>query len=333
MGPENPEDPGSPLVPKGWEFLQAFMPALSKEGYFSKKLNIEFTYHSLDTILDSSEFTPLHWSVIANLIELNYKKYDGFIIIHGTDTMAYTASALSFALRNLGKPVVLTGSQLPVFHPRTDAINNLSNAIHIAAASAFGIPVIPEVVISFYDAILRGNRATKSSSRAFSGFDSPSFQSLGTFNESIRIHEKYICEIPKGQFHLKPEFETNVIVITLFPGFNTDVFYKLAEDEHLKGIILRTFGSGNAPTSEGFLQSIENVIKSGKMVLNISQCMQGQVNMNKYKTGNLLSKIGVIGGSDLTLEAATAKLMWVLANYSGEEKKSALETNLCGEMT
>lgn len=331
MGHEISGDSGSPLIPQGWEFLQKAMPALSSDGFFSKEKGIEFTYKSFDHVIDSSEFNPNHWANILNTISDNYNSFDGFIIIHGTDTMAYTASALSFALQNLGKPVVLTGSQLPIFHPRTDAISNLSNAIHIAAAKVFNLSIISEVLICFNDKLLRGNRSTKSSSKDFSGFESPSFPVLGSLEQSIKISEEYILEIPKEPFSIKPDFETNIIIITLFPGFNPDILSRLANDEHLKGIILRTFGSGNAPSSEAFINAIQLLVDKGKTVLNISQCQEGFVNMKKYKTGNNLYKCGVISGADMTLEAATAKMMWLLRNE--KEINSLLAKNLKGELS
>ncbi len=331
MGHEIPGDSNSPLIPQGWEFLQKAMPALSLDGFFTKEKGIEFTYKSFDHVIDSSEFNPNHWAEILETLSKNYINSDGFIIIHGTDTMAYTASALSFALQNLGKPVVLTGSQLPIFHPRTDAISNLSNAIHIAAAKVFNLPVIPEVLICFNDKLLRGNRSTKSSSKDFSGFESPSFPELGSLEQSIQIRDKYILNIPTEPFCVLPNFETNIIIITLFPGFNPEILSRLANDKQLKGVILRTFGSGNAPSSEIFINAIQLLMDKGKTILNISQCQEGFVNMKAYKTGKNLYKCGVISGADMTLEAATAKMMWLLGN----EKNISLllGENLRGELS
>ncbi len=333
MGHEIPGDSTSPLITQGWEFLQSAMPALSSNGFFTKEKGIEFTYKSFDNVIDSSEFNPIHWSKIAITLFENYDIYDGFIIIHGTDTMAYTASALSFALQNLAKPVIITGSQLPIFHPRTDAVSNLSNAIHIAAAKVFNLPVIPEVLICFNDELLRGNRSTKSSSKDFSGFESPSFPALGSLEQSIKISEEYILEIPKEAFSIKPEFETNIIIITLFPGFNPDILSRLADDKHLKGIILRTFGSGNAPSSPSFINAIQLVVDKGKTILNISQCQEGYVNMKTYKTGNNLYKCGVISGADMTLEAATTKMMWLMGNKELDNVGLLIGENLRGELS
>jgi len=333
MGNQVPGDSNSPLVPQGWEFLQKAMPAISVDGFFTKEKGIAFTYKSFKNVIDSSEFSPNHWTDILKTISDNYDNYDGFVVIHGTDTMAYTASALSFAFQNLGKPVVLTGSQLPIFHPRTDAINNLSNAIHIAAAKVFNLPIIPEVLICFNDKLLRGNRSTKSSSKDFSGFESPSFPVLGSLEQTIKISEEYILDIPKEPFAAHFTFETNIIIITLFPGFNSEILNRLAEDEKLKGIILRTFGSGNAPSSEYFLYAIQYLVKKGKTILNISQCQDGFVNMKTYKTGNNLYECGVIGGADMTLEAATAKMMWLLSHDDFSDINSLVGKNLRGELS
>ena len=331
MGHEIPGDSSSPLIPQGWEFLQKAMPALSFDGFFTKEKGIEFTYKSFEHVIDSSEFAPAHWADILDILSLNYEHFDGFIIIHGTDTMAYTASALSFALQNLGKPVVITGSQLPIFHPRTDAISNLSNAIYIAAAKVFNLPMIPEVLICFNDKLLRGNRSTKSSSKDFSGFESPSFPDLGSLEQAIQIWDKYILPLPIAPFRVLPNFETNIIIITLFPGFNPEILSRLANDKKLKGVILRNFGSGNAPSSETFIRAIKLLVDNGKTVLNISQCQEGFVNMKAYKTGNNLFLCGIISGADMTLEAATAKMMWLLANE--KDLNFSLLKNLKGELS
>jgi L-asparaginase len=333
MGHEIQGDSNSPLIPQSWAFLQKAMPAISRDGFFTKEKGIQFTYKSFENVIDSSEFNPNHWTKILESISKAYSNYDGFIIIHGTDTMAYTASALSFAFQNLSKPVVLTGSQLPIFHPRTDAINNLSNAIHIAAAKVFGLPIIPEVLICFNDTLLRGNRSTKSSSKDFSGFESPSFPILGSLEQSIKISEEYILDKPNEPFGIKPNFETNIIIITLFPGFNPDILIRLSEDDQLKGVILRTFGSGNAPSSDSFIRAIQLLVNKGKTILNISQCQEGFVNMKTYKTGNNLYKCGVVSGADMTLESATAKMMWLLGNEDVKSMDKLVGKNLRGELS
>lgn len=333
MGHETPGDTSSPLIPQGWEFLQRSMPSLAPKGYFNLEKGIEFDFKSFDKVIDSSDFTHHHWRQIAEIIYNNYTLYDGFIIIHGTDTMAYTASALSFVFQNLAKPVVLTGSQLPIFHPRTDAIGNLSNAIHIAAAQAFNLPIIPEVLICFNDKLLRGNRSTKSSSRDFSGFESPSFPVIGDLKETINIYSELVQKKPEGQLGILPDFETNIITTTISPGFNTNILTKLAGEEQLRGVILRTFGSGNAPSHPDFIEAIKHLHSHGKVILNISQCQDGFVNMKKYKSGKNLLDCGVLSGSDMTLEAAIAKMMWVLANVPDNRINEMISTNLMGELT
>jgi L-asparaginase len=180
---------------------------------------------------------------------------------------------------------------------------------------------------------LRGNRSTKSSSRDFSGFESPSFPALGDFKESIKIWDKYLLKAIEEPFFIKPSFETNIITVTIFPGFNSEILSRLAQDEHLKGIILRTFGSGNAPSNKSFIDAIQLLIDNQKTVLNISQCLEGFVNMQKYKTGNNLYECGVLSGNDMTLEAATAKMMWILANHEAGKTAMLFSKNLKGELT
>jgi L-asparaginase len=333
MGHETPGDAHSPLIPQGWEFLQKSMPTIAPNGYFNQEKGIEFEYISFEKVIDSSDFTHHHWSRVAEMVHENYILYDGFIVIHGTDTMAYTASALSFAFQNLSKPVVLTGSQLPIFHPRTDAIGNLSNAIHIAAAKAFNLPIIPEVLICFNDKLLRGNRSTKSSSRDFSGFESPSFPVLGDLKETIKIYSALITKQPEGEFEIFPNFETNIITTTISPGFNTNILTRLAKEDQLKGVILRTFGSGNAPSHPEFIAAVKELHAHNKVILNISQCQDGFVNMKKYKSGKNLLDCGVLSGADMTLEAAIAKMMWVLANEQIDNTKEMISKNLKGELT
>lgn len=332
MGYKIPGNENSPLVPLDWSAIQKSIPILSPDGYFSKEKGIEFTFLKFNKAIDSSEINPEHWKKILDILEKNYIKYDGFIILHGTDTMAYTASFLSFAIQNLGKPIVLTGSQLPVFHSRTDAISNLSNAIHIAAAPIFGLKKIPEVMICFNNKLMRGNRTTKSSSRDFSGFESPSFKLLGDLNEPIKINEDLILSNPKGTFEVLKKFETGIIIITLFPGFDSSIITSIMNEENIKAVILRTFGSGNAPTSKFFLNSVKKLVKTGKMVLNISQCLEGEVLSSKYNTAKKIDECGVISCNNMTLEAACTKLIFLLGNYDINFAKNLFTKNLKGEL-
>ncbi len=334
MAPADLNDPTSPLVPKNWAQLTQFMPSIQEEGYFSQK-GIEFSYESFNPPLDSSQINPNHWLKMAKTIKKNYHDYDGFIIIHGTDTMAYTASILSFLFENLSKPVVLTGSQLPISHPRTDAVNNFSNSIHIAAARAFGLPIIPEVMICFNDRLLRGNRASKSSTNDFEGFESPNCAHLGNLEENISINTALINPIPTNDktFKLHPYLNARVMDIALFPGLNSDTLKRLLGDDKVDGLILRTYGAGNAPMDSDFLKVLKEATDAGTLILNITQCFHGGINMKKYKAGNKLMQSGVISGSDMTKEAALTKMMWVLANVEPLLRQEMLCKNLRGEIT
>ncbi|MCC6720703.1 MAG: asparaginase [Bacteroidia bacterium] len=332
MGYKIRGDENSPLIPLDWSEIQNSIHIFSHEGYFVKEKGIEFTFHKFNEAIDSSDINPLHWIKILEIIEDNYFNHDGFIIIHGTDTMAYTASFLSFAIQNLTKPIVLTGSQLPVLHSRTDAIQNLSNAIHIAASDLFGIKNIPEVLICFNDKLMRGNRATKSSSRDFSGFETPSFKLLGDLNEPIKINEDLILPIPDGKFETHKKYDTGIIVITLFPGFDYKYFDTIAEDKNIKAIILRTYGNGNAPTDSNFINCLKNLVNCGKLLFNISQCIEGEVLTEKYNTGKKIDECGVISCKNMTLEAAITKLIWLIGNIEINLIKFAFTKNLKGEL-
>jgi len=332
MGHSDPNDPRSPLVPRSWENLQEFMPAIQEDGFFRKEKGISIDYHSLDEIKDSSQFTTDDWICMAGEIEQRYDDYDGFIIIHGTDTMAYTASGLSFLFENLNKPVVLTGSQLPINDPRTDATNNLSNALHIAAADAFGLPVLNEVVICFNDRVLRGNRATKMSTNDFEGFESPNYNHLGDLEERIKIHTHRMLPNSEGAFKVHKQMNPNVMSIGLFPGLKPKQLRKLVEDEQIDGLVLKAFGNGNAPTNAEFVDLLKEARSSGTHILFITQCFHGGVHLSKYQSGKVFEELGVIEGGDMTDEAALAKMMYVLSKSTdSQEVRSQLLENLRGE--
>jgi L-asparaginase len=334
MAPADSNDPSSPLVPKNWAQLTQYMPSIKENGYFSQK-DISFSYESFKPLLDSSQVKPEHWLQMARIIEKNYEQYDGFIIIHGTDTMAYTASVLSFFFQNLSKPIVLTGSQLPISHPRTDAVNNFSNSIHIAAARNFGLPTIPEVMICFNDRLLRGNRSSKTSTNDFEGFESPNCAPLGKLEENIAIDVNIICSPPDKdkKFNLAPALNSRVMDVALFPGLDSETLKRLLGDDKVDGLILRTFGAGNAPMDDDFLKVLKEATDSGTLVLNITQCFHGGINMQKYRAGNKLLQSGVISGGDMTKEAALTKMMWVLANVAPENRQEMLCKNLKGELS
>ncbi|MBR9860323.1 asparaginase [bacterium] len=326
-------DPGNRLVPSTWNDILPYMPAIKDQGYFGYFKGIDFTFATLKEPVDSSNIEPVNWKEIAETIQANYEDHSGFVIIHGTDTMAYTASALSFMFEGLNKPIVLTGSQLPVFHPRTDAIVNLSNAIYIAGYQNFDLPCIPEVCICFNDDILRGNRAVKTSTNDFEGFYSPNFSHLGWLEQMIEINEIQLLPPSSEELSLKSEFSRHVVNVTIFPGYNPQVLIDLVRQNRLEGIVLKTFGSGNIPDAPIWKQLVQECEAHNVLILATTQCPNGALNIGKYEASKILISPNVINGYDLTSEAALTKLMWVIGNFPFEERKQYLEQNLRGEMS
>ncbi len=293
-----------------------------------KHLNCHIAFYASHKAIDSSDVQPNFWEELATIIEKKYHQYDGFVILHGTDTMAYTASALSYMLENLSKPVILTGSQLPLGVIRTDAKRNLITAIEIAASKK----VVPEVCVYFNSQLFRGNRTEKFTSSKFDAFHSLNFPVLAEAGVEMVFDERVILPKPKKKLKVNRGFNDHVLVLKLFPGLSPIVIDALAEIKNLRGIVLETFGSGNAPSTKKFLASIERLIKSGIVVLNISQCSGGTVNQSKYETGIGLKNIGVISGGDMTTEAAITKMMFLLNRYTKQKDvKKYLMMNLAGE--
>jgi L-asparaginase len=278
---------------------------------------------------------PEFWADIANIIKNNYDLYDGFVILHGTDTMSYSASALSFMLENLSKPVIFTGSQLPIDSVRTDGKENILSAIEIASAQHNGKPVVPEVCVFFENKLFRGNRTTKHSAENFNAFRSYNYPALAESGVEIKYNLPAIAK-PKSNKVLKihTKMDTSVIGLKIFPGMDCDFINNILNINGLKGVIIETFGSGNAPTNKNFLMKFKAAIKRGLVILNISQCQVGSVEMERYETGILLKKTGVICGKDMTFEAAITKMAFLLANNKTvDEIKTNLQKSLRGEIS
>jgi L-asparaginase len=277
---------------------------------------------------------PKFWAAIAEVIEKNYESYDGFVVLHGSDTMAYTASALSFMLENLNKPVVLTGSQLPLGMIRTDGRENFITSIEIAAARIDDTPVVPEVCIYFENQLLRGNRTIKYNAENFQAFKSPNYPSLADVGVYIKYHHANIRKPNFKNLKVNSRMDSSVSILKLYPGISENSVKAIVQTEGLKALILETFGSGNAPTEEWFLDLLEKTIKKGIIILNVSQCQGGSVEMDKYQTGVTLQNIGVISGNDITTEAAITKLMFLLSNENSTPNiQKKLTISLRGEIT
>ncbi|MDO4735910.1 MAG: type I asparaginase [Bacteroidia bacterium] len=325
------QDPESlALKPFNFNQITQEVPELKKFGYVIDTI-------SFDPVIDSSDVVPSFWVALAQMIKDKYNQYDGFVILHGTDTMSYTASALSFMLENLEKPVVLTGSQLPIGMLRTDGKENLISSIEIAAASdSSGRPMVPEVCVYFKTMLFRGNRTTKYNAENFRAFRSANYPILA----DVGIHIKYnpaVISYPKEwgkELKLNTKLDTNVAILKIFPGIQPFVVDSVLNIQGLRAIILETFGSGNAPTSDWFVGKIKEAVGKGLIVMNVTQCHAGKVNMDAYATGIALKKEGVVGGFDITTESALAKLFYLLGKYSDTERvKQELVTSLRGEIS
>ena len=300
------------------------------------RFNYEIDAQTFNPPIDSSDMEPKYWIKLARLISEQYDRYDGFVVLHGTDTMAYTASALSFMLENLGKPVIITGSQLPIGQLRTDGKENLMTAIELASMkNKEGRPMVPEVCIFFNGRLLRGNRAIKINAEGFHAFDSFNHPHLCDVGINFTFHDHHIL-MPDYDKPMVPhlKLDPNVIVFSLFPGIQDAIVRHVLESPTLRGIVMRTYGSGNAPQAPWIMRLLDQAAHRGVNIINISQCLTGSVEMSRYGAGFQLKIAHVISGRDSTVEAAVTKLMYLQGRYSDNKiVREKLQQSLAGEIT
>ncbi|PQJ68501.1 asparaginase [Polaribacter butkevichii] len=301
-----------------------------------QQLNCNITSISFDEAIDSSNMNIGYYKDIIEIIEENYTKFEGFVVLTGSDTMAYTSSAISFMLENLQKPIIFTGSQLPIGDLRTDAKENLITSIEVACANKNGVPVISEVCLYFEYKLYRANRTTKISSEQFEAFTSMNFPPLAESGVHLKFNEHLIHQTKNTEQPLvvRKELVEEVVILKLFPGISKLVIESILNIPNLKGIVLETYGSGNAPNSDYFIALLKEAINKGIKIVNVTQCKSGRVMMGHYDTSLLLKEMGVINGRDITTESAIAKLMYLLnKNLSNEAFKKYFESSLRGELT
>lgn len=315
------------LKPFDFEHMQAQIPEL-------KLIDAELQGITFEEPIDSSNIVPDVWSLLVTMIQENYDEFDGFVILHGSDTMAYTASALSFMIENLNKPVVLTGSQLPIGLIRTDGKENLITAIEVASSYYRGKAVVPEVSIYFEYKLYRGNRTHKYNATHFKAFRSSNYPLLAEAGVHVHFNKAYINKPTGEEPKFYTEMDSGIFVLKLFPGISENMVEHVMRTPGMKALVLETFGSGNAPNAMWFLQKLTLAIDQGVIILNVTQCGEGSVEQGRYETSSALQHIGVIGGADITTESACAKLMFLLANRSSNNEIIAdLKRSMCGEIT
>ncbi len=302
-----------------------------------KMLDYDIDHIQFNPPIDSSNVSPQHWQWLASEIGRNYDKYDGFVVLHGTDTMAYTASALSFMLEHLNKPVIITGSQLPIGEVRTDGEENLITALQIAAERdpVNGEPMVQEVAILFENYLWRGNRATKMSADNFNAFKSNNYPSLAKIGLSIQFHNESLWRVhDRMPLRVHTGLDTNVLIVYVHPGLTEASLCQQLETPGVKGIVLKTYGAGNGPTFPWFCDAIRRAVDRGIVIINVTQCPNGGVHQKRYFTGDMLARAGVLSGHDITTEAALTKMMFLFGmGLSGKQVAHRLVHPICGEMT
>ncbi|HAE69749.1 MULTISPECIES: asparaginase [Sphingobacterium] len=320
------KDETGTFVPFDFELIKRNLPDLSRLDY-------KLTVHSFEPIIDSSNMKPEIWIEMAQIIKDNYANYDGFVILHGSDTMAFTASVLSFMLEGLQKPVILSGSQLPIGEIRTDARENMMTALEIASAKQDGISIIQEVCILFDNKLFRGNRSFKYNSAKFEAFRSPNYPVLVEAGIHLKYNTDALLNNIDKEFILHTKLDNRVAVLKLFPGISAQTI-KAVLDSDVRSIVMETFGSGNTTTDTWFLDLLKEAIEQGKNILNISQCKVGSVELGRYETSQGLKSIGVLNGYDLTFEAAVTKLMYLQGELEDQKEVAYwIEKDIRGELT
>lgn len=314
------------LVPFDFNHILENLPTL-------RSLLLDITVVSFETPIDSSNVEPIHWQTIGKIIFENYKDHDGFVVLHGTDTMAYTSSALSFMLNGLSKPVILTGAQLPIADPRSDARENLITALEIASAKKDGVAVVPEVCIYFDYELIRGCRAKKVESMHFDAFQSENYPPLAKAGVKIDYAHEAIAKPSNAPLKLYSKFDANISILKLFPGISEHAVRAIIQTPELKALVLETYGAGNAPSAKWFLSILKEAVDKGIIIVNISQCPGGMVTQGRYETSKALNEVGVIGGADMTSEAATTKLMLLIGEQGASYAKKMIGKSIAGELT